>query len=235
MFLMVAMLFALVPPGVAAQVQERISPGKGAEILPIAIHGQMSFEDAVKIAEEFLRKNSDGTLTLNMPRKAIEAIGKDLYTHLQAGITQTNIMISMGYLDFDRAFNANITEKYHRRVATNISTMNIDKQLKFNEQFDSFDVFSERNTTIASSAFTGVTKVVFFWWGYRLYLDDELTDLVVLGNSFVALWSTLIPGAGKFIAVALGSNSLLINHINRHNRGIVAIFWWTELRYIHSQ
>ncbi|MCL0097876.1 hypothetical protein M1O19_05080 [Dehalococcoidia bacterium] len=198
------------PPVIIPPYPPEWSPEKGAEIL-----------QAIETAERFLQVNPDGTLTLNMPRQAIKSIGEDIYAQLQAALTQSNKMVSQGYLKFDEHFNAQVTEKYLQSIRTAIA---LDPELSSVVS----GVFADGNTIGILTNNGGVNQVTWWgWWGWRLYMCDSTTDDIVTGLlcgiAFTGLFAAALPPAATALgvfAIIQGFAAGMLSHHNQNNTGV---------------
>jgi len=249
--LAVVVIMALIVPMVmmpagAAQAKENI-------IVPMSAESALS-EEIIKMAEKFLQKNEDGTIVLNMPEEMKRKIGKDAYQQLQAGVDITSKMIADGYLKADESFNLHVTKKYTDEVKANMRALSQNLQMK-GIFTSNISVFSERNSVIINFSIHnkmsttsiengggggvagGVNKVVWHWWGFKLYLSDEVVDAIVYEYESVAAIAALIasvaPGLPKKIAGVIAAllyyNAQKLSYANRNNTGVIIYFEWLEL------
>jgi len=125
---------------------------------------------------------------------------------LQAGIEQTNEMIKIGYLVCDKDFNMNVTQKYNDDVvsASPNTTVTVSK-----------------NSIAVTTRSAGVTKVDWYWWGFYLYMDHQLTQAVANGSGYVATIMALF-GAGQsrigtLVCLSLATLSYILRTYDQGN------------------
>ena len=124
-----------------------------------------------------------------------------------------------GYLAVDVENQAvSITEKYKQDVIKNIDTN------MYNVKFTSNSI--ELVPKLNAKAFTGVTKIVYTWKGFDLYLSSGEANRVAAGLGIGATLSALIPDplASKIVAIALGVVAGLIAYNNADGRGVIIAF-----------
>jgi len=185
-----------------------------------------------------------------MPKRMIKVIGKDAYEQLQAGIAITNKMIADGYLRVDEDFNLHVTEKYIDEVRANMRAQSQNLQMK-GISTSSISVSSERNSVIMNFSIHnkmnamsiengggggvagGITDVEWYWWGFKLYLDDEIVDAILYigedAEAIVPLLMCCFPKKAFAIAVASGIILLGLNRLeraNENNTGVIIHFAW---------
>lgn len=124
-----------------------------------------------------------------------------------------------GYLAVDiENQSVRITEKYKQDVINSVDTN------MYNVKFTSNSV--ELIPKMNAKAFTGVTKIVYTWKGFDLYLNSGDANRVAAGLGIGAALSALIPDpvASKIVAVALGVAAGLIAYNNADGRGVIIAF-----------
>lgn len=63
---------------------------------------------------------------------------------------------------------------------------------------------SDVNTVNPMVTYGGVTKVVFYWWGFQLYLSSSMVRYIAIGGvGAISAILALIPGVGWSIAAAI--------------------------------
>ncbi|MBS3886556.1 MAG: hypothetical protein KGZ56_05795 [Dethiobacter sp.] len=211
----VLLMSAFVTPVAAGQ-----GNGRGQEQgLPVALEVEgAEILQAITLAERFLKVRSDGMLDLNMPRRMIRSIGDDVHAQLQAGIVQSNEMVSQGYLIFDQNFNAHVTEKYLYKIRT---------ALLSNEELNpavSGVYVNENEIRILAAGSGGVTQITWHWWGYHIYLSDFVVDDIVYGGAFLlSVLAALGLSTGKALTIVAVIGAIPITGLaalNRRNTGL---------------
>ncbi len=110
--------------------------------------------------EEYLTRNSDGTLSLEIPKDI--KYDKEVVKGLEKGLQNTNKLIKQGVLQSDDKLNI-----YYKN--------------------------SKSNEVIVSAASGGVTKVLFYWWGYKIYLKHSDVKDIAAGCNIAAALALWIP------------------------------------------
>lgn len=130
-----------------------------------------------------------------------------------------DILEQEGYLEVDSLNQSiSITDKYKQKVLENIDT-NV-----YNVNFTENSV--EIAPKIQARSFSGVTKIVYTWKGYDLYLSSGDANRVAAGLGIGATVAALIPEpvASKVVTVALGVAAGLIAYNNADGRGVIIAF-----------
>lgn len=124
-----------------------------------------------------------------------------------------------GYLAVDAENQVvRITEKYKQDVVKTIDTN------MYNAKFTSNSI--ELVLKLNAKAFTGVTKIVYTWKGFDLYLRSGEANRVAAGVGIGATLSALIPDplTSKIVVVALSVAAGLIAYNNADGRGVIIAF-----------
>lgn len=169
-------------------------------------------DDDIKLLQSYLTLTSKGNIVLSAPKNIINKIGQSDYNILLAGVAQTNEMIDKGYLKCDSNFNISVTQEY----------LNSDSQLKSNGN----SVYLNSQGTLAATAASGINAIVWYWWGFKLYLDSTNSNKVAAGLSVATAVAVLIPDPtlSKAVALALGVVAGLYAYANAAGRGTYARF-----------
>ena len=199
----VAVVLALVPSYVGAA-----SPSAGAGIAQ-----EQEYTKAINKLERYLSISETGNIVLDAPTGIVNSIDSEVYQSLLAGLEQTNSMIDSGYLVCNPDFTLTVTEKYLESSS---------QYLEPNSQ-----LVAEGNAVylvegIQTLSFSGVNKVVWYWWGFYLYLDNATCIKICAGLSVAALIALFIPDplASKIVAVVMGAFAATIAATNIYGRGV---------------
>jgi hypothetical protein len=167
---------------------------------------EWQYTKAIERLEPFLSVTETGNIVLNPPRGVIKSIKPNVYLSLLAGLQETNRMIDQGYLTVGDGFALTVTEAY--LVAT------AGGQLIY------------ENTVAATSTYSGVTKVVWYWWGFKLYLSHANCVRLAAGLGIAAAIATLIPEplASKVVAIIMASlvGTIMVTDVN--DTGVIIRF-----------
>ena len=173
----------------------------------------VEFSRAIELAEQFLSIRPDGKLFLSMPRHAIVSIGDTVYAQLQAGIVQSNAMVAQGYLTFDSSFHAQVTEAFNEKLTKAQPSTYIDNDIG-----------------MFAASIGGVTRIIFHWWGFSIYLAHHIVNDLVHGG---ALITAVLAG---FSEVPFLKKLRLVAVIG--GIGVATLAWWnrgsTGLRFSFS-
>ncbi len=166
---------------------------------------QKDFNETVDLLQKYLELNADGTISLNAPSNIITSVDKNIFAQLQAGIEQTNEMIKIGYLVCDKNFNMTVTQKYNDDVvsASPNTTVTVSK-----------------NSIAVTTRSAGVTKVDWYWWGFFLYMDHQLTQAVANGSQFTATIMALFGSQsriGKLVCASLAALAYILKTFDQGN------------------
>ncbi len=200
LFLCLSLMLALcINPAYAANSassNERTNP----------IQQQNEFNKAVDVLQKYLKLNADGTILLDAPNKIIKKIDKNTFAGIQAGIEQTNEMIKSGELSCDKDFNLSVTQKYKDDVvaASPNATVKV----------------STNSIAITNSA-GGVTKINWYWWGFYLFLNHQLTQNVANGSawagSIMAIFGATKAWIGRIVCASLATLTLVLKSYDNGN------------------
>lgn len=219
----VALVLALVPSSVGAASQPEVSEydiaktSAGAGLAP-----EKEFTKAINKLERFLTISETGNIVLDAPKGIINSIDSEVYQSLLAGLEQTNSMIDSGYLVANPDFTLTVTEKYLESCS---------QYLEPNSQ-----LVAEGNAVylvqgIQTLSYSGVTKVVWHWWGFEFYLSHAAVIGVAAGLWTGATVATFVPEpfGSKVAAVILGALSLVITSFDTYGKGVVLTFIWPAI------
>ena len=167
---------------------------------------EWQYTRAIERLEPFLSVTETGNIALNPPRGVIKSIKPNVYLSVLAGLQETNRMIDQGYLIVGDGFTLTVTEAYLSATAGG--------QLVC------------ENTVAATSTYGGVTKVVWYWWGFKLYLSHASCVRLEAGLGIAAAIATFIPEplASKVVAIIMASlvGTIMVADIN--DRGVIIRF-----------
>jgi hypothetical protein len=183
------------------------------------------YSEAVERLSPYIAKNTDGTLYLKDEAKAID-IGSVDYNAILNNIKTVNSMISQGYLISDAHGNLTVTKKYVFKVQTNVGKNGSAKASK-----NTLTVYTDAVTTNSiqtKSSSAGVTKIVWNWSGFDLYLNNTNTQQLVKAQTITSgIWAAFpIPAAGIVAAVLQAFEAQLITDTNQ-GKGVVLCCIWS--------
>lgn len=172
-------------------------------------------DNAIKTLKRYLRLTKNGNIVLNAPKKVIKEIGEANYNTLLEGVKQTNQMIDKGYLRSDKDFNITVTQKY---VSSNDQLKSVGSTIY---------LANSQTTSLQSvTAAANLNKVVWYWWGFKVYLNSKNSNKIAAGSGILGVLAILIPDLtlSKAVAVCLGVNSGLYYYANAAGRGTYTRF-----------
>jgi len=164
-------------------------------------------ENAVRMLERYLLLSESGNIILNAPQSLIRRTDAKMFNSFIISLEQINRMIDEGYLVANEDFSISVTEKYRQKCS---------------------NVFAEGNTVcfedgVKLSSFSSVNKIVYYWWGYKVWISNANCNRMVGGTTAGAVLALLIPDPTlcKAVAIALGLTSAIIIIANAEGRGII--------------
>lgn len=124
-------------------------------------------------------------------------------------------MIDQGYLDIDDQNNITITEKYANEITE-----------KANEAGEQIIIQDNEIILISPSSFSraysGVTKVVWTFMGFDVYLDNYWSGVVSEGGNLpAAVLGLFAPPVGAVVGVIVAMHSYTIARANKNGRGVI--------------
>ncbi len=164
-------------------------------------------ENTVRLLERYLSLSESGNITLNAPQSLIRRTDSKMFTSFIIGLEQTNRLIDEGYLVANEDYSIRVTDKYLEKCS---------------------NVLADGNTVcfedgVRLSSFSSVNKIVYYWWGYKIWISNANCNRMVGGTSAGAVLAMLIPDPTlcKAVAIALGLTSAIIIIANAEGRGII--------------
>lgn len=222
--LVVALLLATQPVFAAVQTPPPLSEA-------------WTYEKAVDRVQPFVSVDTDGFIVLNPPQGIVESIDPVVYRHLLESIEMTNYMIGEGYLVCNDDLSLIITKHYVETVTVQYEQLGGEAKLRLVEpDFSTSSVHvinggGGGSNDPASPYYRGVNKVVWYWWGFELYLNNYTCIRLVAGLSVAAVICMLIPDplASKVVVIIMGAFAATIVAVNVYGRGVEIWFycgWW---------
>lgn len=171
--------------GISAHASERINPNVAQENLnnseEITIVQDEKFDQYVESLEKFVQKNSNGTISLNENYKTLN-IPVDVINGINEWMDYLNQEVVKG------------TVTIQDDLSVSYTTPNISQQ----KNYQSF-------ATVAAAS-KGKNAFRSYWWGYKVYLNNKNTKLLVdsiyngaTGAGLAAVFSSAIPGVGNIV------------------------------------
>lgn len=180
----------------------------------LATQKQSEAEAYIIEMEQYLSRNSDGTLYIDAPKSTIAS---EYYVNAEAGLEATNMMIEAGYLAADKKGVITVTSKYVNHVTENYAKETGSKD---------FTITSIGGTIAINEASraSGVNKIVWTGLTFKLYLDSTNANIVAIGGasaaSILLIW---IPDSflSKLLATVLYVYSGAIAIANAGGDGVI--------------
>jgi hypothetical protein len=207
MLVVIVTLVATTQPLLAAKQAD--NPLLGSKI-------EQEYTRATNKLERYLSISETGNIVLDAPNGIVNSIDSEVYQSLLSGIEQTNSMIDKGYLICNDDFTLTVTEKYLESGS---------QYLESNSQ-----LIAEGNTVylvegIQTLSFSGVNKVEWYWWGFKLWLDNATCIRICAGFGYGAIIAALLGGPlGVLVCILLAGMVALILATNVYGRGVIIRF-----------
>lgn len=162
------------------------------------------YDKATKRLEPFLSLTETGNIVLAPPKGVVNSIDPDVYLSILAGLEQTNLMIDQGYLTAGEDFTLVVTEAYLSSIAAQPASAN----------------------TVVYASYAGVTKIVWYWWGFKVYLSHYQCVRLEAGLGIAAAICAMIPEplASKVAAIIMASLVGTIMVTDIYDRGVIIRF-----------
>lgn len=188
--------------------------------------------------EQYLKKNSDGTLQLDVPKSKLN---KQYHAEALRGLKMTNSMIRKGYLVANSKCELTITKLYVDSLKNSNSKKMIQSTNSIKGYGEEYSVTSDKNTLIVTeksneyrtaSAAYDINKLEWHGLYFKLYLSNKNTVLMLTGATgavFVLEKFFDTPNA-KIIANWIIVGGLIYGGANAAGRGII-IYGTTTLPY----
>ena len=217
--LVVALLLATQPVFAAVQTPPPLSEA-------------WTYEKAVDRVQPFVSVDTDGFIVLNPPQGIVESIDPVVYRHLLESVEMTNYMIGEGYLVCNDDLSLIITKHYVETVTVQYEQLGGEAKLSLVEpDFSTSSVIvingggGGGSNDPTSPYYRGVNKVVWYWWGFDLYLDHYNCVRVVAGIAICAVLAWLLPSpVNVIISAGLAAIAGLISIANADSRGVVITY-----------
>lgn len=179
---------------------------------------ETDYEKAVAMLEEFLITTESGEIVLDAPNKVVRKIDSGVYQSIVASLEQTNQMIDEGYLECKGNFDVVVTEKY----------LHSTKQMVRDPlQYETSTTWYGVHGPSGRPPYYSTNRVVWYWWGFKLYLNNYTCIRLAAGLSVAAAICLLIPDplASKVAAIVMGVFAASIVAANVYGRGVIISFY----------
>jgi hypothetical protein len=175
----------------------------------------------------YISTKSDGSLYIQKSANQVGVTATE-YEQAQKSLLSSNLMIKKGFLTADHSGNISITPKYTQTVNANINKASIAQKNNLSlytvkqSPLKSHCII-QNNTLTLRTAYSGVNKVVWTWYGCDLYLNNETASKVSSGINIAGTLSVLIPEpvVSKVLAIALSAAGNIIAFNNTNGRGVI--------------
>lgn len=177
----------------------------------------------VERLQQHVKIAQDGTLFIQATRQVLGTMNVDSVQQIQQGIQVTNQMIRQGYLKANRDLSLTVLPKY---------VVNQPQMRVRGNAVEWVDLSKVGGVSALASG--GVNKVVWYWWGFAIYLDkvtaETVTDLPLGDGATIVL--TFLRSANIWVAGVGMVTSFLawyqffIKQANRNGRGVILYFRW---------
>lgn len=171
--------------------------------------------------QPFLSRTEAGNIVLEPPEGLVSTIDSEIYQSVLSGLEMTNQMIDGGYLVCEDDFSLTTTGKYQ-------------------ESINPVSVYRPPTTTIRMIDYGddpppsppsvptdyGWTGVVWYWWGFQVYLDYWYVVGITGGLSAGAVVAGLLPEwiGSKAAAAIMGIAAWVFGSYNVYGKGIILTF-----------
>ncbi|MBN1775040.1 MAG: hypothetical protein JW817_01095 [Clostridiales bacterium] len=210
--LSLAIVFAvLVSISIPVQAHENTSQARqngqeNREAIKLRVD-EKKHENVVRMLERYLSISESGNIILNAPQSLKRRIDAKMFSSFIIGLEQTNRMINEGYLVANEDFSIRVTDKYLEKCS---------------------NVLAEGNTVcleegVKLSSFSGVNKIVYYWWGYKLWLSNANCIKIAGGYGVLGALALFIPDPVicKILCAACLLCASIITIANSEGRGVI--------------
>lgn len=155
--------------------------------------------------QPFLSRTETGNIVLEPPEGLVNTIDSEVYQSVLSGLEMTNQMIDSGYLVCEDDFSLTTTVVYQ----SSLPWLNGGGGGGGSYPID-----------------YGVTKVVWYWWWFEVYLDHWYVVAIAGGMVAGSIVAGLLPEpfASKAAAALLGISSWTFASFDTYGKGIVLTF-----------
>lgn len=210
------------------------TPAFAATNVPESINSHSPSSTAATLSPSTIQKltpyistKSDGSLYIQKSANQVGVTATE-YEQAQKSLLSSNLMIKKGFLTADHSGNISITPKYTQTVSANINKASIAQKNNLSlytvkqSPLKSHCII-QNNTLTLRTAYSGVNKVVWTWYGCDLYLNNETASKVAAGIGIGSAISALIPdvSVSKVVTVALAVAGGVIGFNNASGRGVI--------------
>ena len=160
--------------------------------------------------QPFLSRTETGNIVLEPPEGLVSTIDSEVYQSVLSGLEMTNQMIDSGYLMCEDDFSLTTTGKY--------------------QEFLIIAAFDPPLPNGAGGGGNGtdygVTDVVWYWWGFEVYLDHWYVVAIAGGLAAGSVVASLVPEpfASKAAAALLGIGAWVFASYDTYGKGIILTF-----------
>jgi len=152
---------------------------------------QQDYDSLIKSLDQYV-KVVDNQFEIDIPKKVAKKIGPEQLDLIKQRMAESNLAIKSNNLTID------LTTKKAELLISDQQIMATLASQGYTQAID-----PPTSTDIGPMLITngGVTKVVFFWGGFDLYLSSYMVKYICVGGiAAVAVLVTLVPGIGWTLA-----------------------------------
>jgi hypothetical protein len=127
----------------------------------------------------------------------------------------------------DGTFSLHVPDSVRATIESKVYDVIVASMGQVNDLIRSGDLQSTPDLRVFSTADTGfsvqggVDKIVYYWWGYDLYLSSYGLATIQLGGSAASAYLSKLGAPGPFIATVLGLSTAILSWCNRAGNGII--------------
>lgn len=144
------------------------------------------FDESVSKLKKYLKRNSDGTIKLNVPQEVVQKT--PFAAEILANVQEVNSKIKNNEFKSDNEFNITFTEK---------------GKIKHKEELKKAQ--KEKGLTLSA----GVNKTETYWWGVEEYYDSNIAHGMLTAMKGGAIGTAFLPGVLGKVAPAIISTIMI--------------------------
>lgn len=181
---------------------------------------EQEYTVAIYKLQPFLSRTETGNIVLEPPEGLVSTIDSEVYQSVLSGLEMINQMIDSGYLICEDDFSLTTTEKYQESV----NQVSVYQPPTITTRM--IDMTGGGGGGGYIPTYYGVTKVVWYWCGFEVYLDHWYVLAISGGMVAGSIVATLLPEplASKAAAALLGIGSWVFASHDTYGKGIILTF-----------